>query len=198
MQYMDKAGRVVLLNIMFLFSCLPIVTFGMAVEGMYFAIFQWVIRKDDRVFHNYVEGIRRRWKVSLAGWLLCLAAAAFFLIEFQAIGEMLFPWNYVCGCVAALTAFCIAVTALYYFAVAAFTDVTIRNLVVISFAGGMKCLLYTLLLLVLWIAEIFLCSISVWLVPLWVTCGFALFAWARSFIFLRVFQKIELYRKEEE
>ena len=198
MKIMDKISRIVMLNILFLFTCIPVITVGIGLEAMYYSIMKWKAEKDDRVFHNYIEGIKHGWLKATVGWILTVICALFLVVEFQIIGKMPSPVRYVFVCVAGFTTVCVAVTVLYYFAVTAWVKASVGKLITISFAGGMRCLLHTFALVLLLLIEIFAVSFSVKLIPIWVIFGFAAFGWLQGTIYLWVFEKIGIYKPERK
>lgn len=198
MKVMDKISRIVTVNILFLFTCIPVITIGIAFEAMYYTLMKWAGEKDDRVLHNYLEGIKQGWLRATAGWVLLVGCVIFMTTEFRIIGEMPSPLNYVFWCVAGFTAVCVGVTGLYYFAVSARVKAPVGKLITISFAGGMRCLFHTLALVMLLAIETFAVTFSVKLVPIWVVFGFVGFGWIQSTIYLWVFEKIGIYKPQRK
>lgn len=198
MKIMDNIGKFVILNIVFLFSCIPVLSVGVAIEGMYYSLFKWIAEKDDRVFYNYVKGIKRKWKQSLFGEFLVLAVTFVFVLEFKGISLMPEPWRYLLSYIAGFTALCVGIIVFYYFQVLSRIDAPVWKVISVSFAGGTRCLLHTVALGMLTFLEVFALTFSVYLVPVWIVCGFAVFAWIRAHIFLWVFEKIRIYKKPKE
>lgn len=196
MKIMDKISKIIIVNILFLFTCLPVFTIGIGLEAMYGTLMKWILEKDDRVFHNYIQEIRKGWLKATAGWMLLLVIAVILFGEFQVIGKMPVPWNFVAGCIAGFTAVCAAVTGLYYFPVAARVKDSVWKLVIISFAGGMRCLLHTVLLVLIALLELFAFTFSIRLLPIWIICGFAAVGWIQAHVYLWVFEKIDICRRE--
>lgn len=195
MRIMDKISRYVLLNILLLFTCIPVITAGAGFSAVYYSFMRWIEVKDDRVLHNFFAGLRQGWRPATLGWLGLMGITVFYILDFKLLMHMPSPWKYVIGCVAGFTAVCVLITAFYYFAVAAKVQARVSKLLVISFSGGMRCLVHTLALAMLWAIEIFAFTFSPKLIPIWVICGFSLFARIRTQIILWVFQKIKVVDK---
>lgn len=62
----------------------------------------------------------------------------------------------------------------------------------------MNCLLYTLLLTLLLGIEIFAFTLTVKLLPIWITVGFAGFGYIQAQIYLWVFEKIGVVKRNRE
>ncbi len=72
MGFMNKAGNMILLNLLFLVSCLPIVTIGPAWKGLYSAV-RYSIRRESW-FEGYKAGFRHKFLRTLLGFTFGLAA----------------------------------------------------------------------------------------------------------------------------
>lgn len=75
----ELAGTTVLMNLLFLVSCIPIVTIGQAWCGLVSAI-RYNIRGDSW-FQGYKDGFKRRFLRGTAAWIVLLAVQAFFLMD---------------------------------------------------------------------------------------------------------------------
>lgn len=78
MKYVNLAGVVVMLNLLFLLACLPIVTIGPALSGLYSGV-RYMIRGDGPV-RGFWEGFKTRFvRMTIAG-LIFTAIIAYFVI----------------------------------------------------------------------------------------------------------------------
>ena len=85
---LDKIGRVisvagngVLMNLLFLVSCLPVVTIGQAFSALLTAI-RYQIR-GDRWIDGYKAGFKRRWLRGSIAWCIMLVADIYFLLDMR-------------------------------------------------------------------------------------------------------------------
>ena len=67
MGFLNKAGTAVMMNLMFLVSCLPIVTIGAAWSGLYGAV-RYSIRGDSW-FAGFKYGYKCHFFRNLIGWI---------------------------------------------------------------------------------------------------------------------------------
>ena len=73
MRLINKAGTVVLQNLVFLISCIPVVTIGAAWSGIYSCI-RFQIRKDSW-FEGFKTGFKTHFLRNTIAWLICLAVS---------------------------------------------------------------------------------------------------------------------------
>ena len=85
---LDKIGRVisvagngVLMNLLFLVSCIPVVTIGQAWSALLTAV-RYQIR-GDRWFDGFKAGFKRRWLRGSIAWCIMLAADIYFLLDMR-------------------------------------------------------------------------------------------------------------------
>jgi len=79
MGVINKIGSAIMLNLLFLVSCLGIVTIGAAAGGLYSAV-RFSIRGDNS-FQGFREGFKKHFWRTTAATAICLAAGAFALIN---------------------------------------------------------------------------------------------------------------------
>ena len=198
MKVMDKISKLIIVNILFLFTCIPIVTIGIALEAMYGSLIKWIWEKDDRVFHNYIQAIREGWWKAEIGFGILAGVLVFLLTEVKIAAAMPAAGRYISIWIACVTGICVFITGLYYFPLVSIEKRKVYELITISFAGGMKCLLYTVLLTLLLGIEVFAFTLTVKLLPIWITVGFSAFGYIQAQIYLWVFEKIGVVKRNEK
>ena len=72
MRAMSRIGDLMLLNLLFLLTCVPIVTVGAAVTAMYSVTFRFDTDSEASVIRSYFRAFRADWKQSTAIWLIIL------------------------------------------------------------------------------------------------------------------------------
>lgn len=82
--YFSKFGKLVFLNIIYVISCLPVVTFGAATAGFTYILRAFVRHQHTFVFSDYIEAIKKNWKqATIFGIIqLFISAAWFFAVVF--------------------------------------------------------------------------------------------------------------------
>lgn len=79
MQAMGRIGDLVILNLLFFISCLPLFTIGAASAALYTVCFQMGTEKESGIFHTYVRAFRENFK---QGTVVFLILALFLLAGF--------------------------------------------------------------------------------------------------------------------
>lgn len=78
----------ILLNLFFLISCLPIVTIGAAVSAMSHVTMKVVRNEEGGVWRTYWGSFRTSFKQATLVWLIFLALCAMLLVDFQVLPLM--------------------------------------------------------------------------------------------------------------
>lgn len=79
MAVLNFAGAIILMSLLFLVSCLPIVTIGQAWCALLTAV-RYMIRKDDW-FDGFKQGFKTRFWRGLLAWCIMLIPNIYFLLE---------------------------------------------------------------------------------------------------------------------
>lgn len=77
MRWMARATDLLILNLLFVLSCIPIITIGTAITSMYEVTLKMVKDEESYVFRTYLKGLKRNFKKSTIAWMIYLA---FFVI----------------------------------------------------------------------------------------------------------------------
>ena len=88
MRAMSRVGDLLLLNLIFLLTCVPIVTIGAAVAAMYTVTFRFDTEKESSLIKSYFQAFRADWKQATAMWLvllLCGGSACFNVFLFYSL-----------------------------------------------------------------------------------------------------------------
>ena len=76
MQVFSRLADLVLLNILFLITCLPVFTIGAAVTALYTMCFRLMREEYSGIIRSYFKAFRDNFKTATAAWLLVMLAAA--------------------------------------------------------------------------------------------------------------------------
>lgn len=86
MRAMSRIGDLMLLNLLFLLTCIPILTVGAAVSAMYSVTFRFDTDREASVIRIYLRAFRSDWKQATAIWLivlLCTGSSCFNMFLFS-------------------------------------------------------------------------------------------------------------------
>lgn len=88
MQAMSRIGDLLLLNVLFLFTCVPIITIGAACTAMYTVCFRFGSDRERGIIRSYFRAFRENFKQATVLWLiilLCGVTAGFNICLFNSI-----------------------------------------------------------------------------------------------------------------
>lgn len=74
----NRIADMVILNILFLISCIPIFTIGAALTALYYVAINAWSREDGYVFRMYTKSFKENFKQSTGMWFILLAAGIVF------------------------------------------------------------------------------------------------------------------------
>lgn len=193
--FMSRVGDILILNILFIITSIPVVTIGMSLSAMYRVTLRMARKECNYVVREYFRACREEWKKSTVIWLVLLVSGALLVFDVMVGKDM---WNALNAAVGALL-FLWGMVFTYVFAVQARFENTVKNIFKNALYMAVRHFPYTVLMLVLNVIPvvcIILGSVTMALaVPIYVAAGFALTARINSIFLNRIFQK---YAPEED
>lgn len=88
MQFLGRLTDLILLNIVFILTCLPIFTIGAALSAMYSLCFQMMREEGSGVWKPYFRSFRANFKQATLCWGITLFALAPALVYFDRLFQM--------------------------------------------------------------------------------------------------------------
>ena len=85
MRLLTNFFNLMFVNLLFIFTCLPIVTIGPSLCGLYKVTLSIVGGEDVEVFKTYFKEFKASFKKGLIMWLIVLSTGAFFIYELYLI-----------------------------------------------------------------------------------------------------------------
>ena len=150
-KFMLAMGRIcdlLLLNLFFLVSCVPVVTIGAAVTALYTVCFRFGTQRERGVLKSYFAAFRDNFRQSTAAWLtllLCIGTAGLNTLLFY---QMSGPLHYVFPLFALLFVLALLMAAYVFPLLSQFTNdtrATFRNALVLSVGYLPRSLLITVI-----------------------------------------------------
>lgn len=195
MQFLSKAFDLILLNLIFILSCIPVITIGCAISSLYYVNLKIYRKEDPYIIQNYAKAFRQNFKQSTLVWLICLVLIFFLGMDFYIINlqdTALFGFVQKALWIICAFLFCMFI---YIFPIISHfvcsTKQALKNSV-FMLIGHFP---YTLLLLLLHGVVIYLCVSSIQTIAFAVIvsgiCGFSIVSYLSCMIFDRIFKKYE-------
>ncbi len=195
MEFIAKIFDLVVLNLIFIFSCVPVITIGASTSALSYVTLKMVRGEDPYIWRNFWKSFRQNFKQGTLVWIfsilifICLGMD-FYIINSQntslfAVVRILL-WIV---CAVALSVFLYVFPVISHFVCT--TKQALKNALLMTFGH----LPYTLVMLAIAGLILFLCSSSTrtfaMIVALSGICGFSVISFIYSIMFDRIFQKYE-------
>ena len=122
--FMGRVGDILILNILFVITSIPIVTIGMSLSAMYRVTLRMARKESNYVAKEYFRACREEWKKSTVIWLIMLVSGGVLVFDVTVGKDM---WNALNAAVGALI-FIWGMLFTYVFAVQARFENTVKNI----------------------------------------------------------------------
>lgn len=195
MQFISKIFDLVILNLIFILSCIPIITIGASLSALNYVCLKMVRGEEPYIWQNFWKSFRQNFKQGTFIWIIFLLIAAFLGMDFYIINSsdtVLFAVIRVClwvVCGVLLSMFLYIFPVISHFVCT--TKQALKNALFMAFGF----LPYTIILLALCAFILFLCTYSVKTFAMVVIisgiCGFSVAAFTASILFDRIFKKYD-------
>lgn len=86
MRFLARIGDLIILNLIFVISCIPVITVGTALSALYSVAMRLVRGEEPSVIREYFKAYRMNFKEGTAVWLMMAAAGALLFVDFRLIG----------------------------------------------------------------------------------------------------------------
>ena len=194
-EFIAKIFDLVILNLIFIFSCVPIITIGASTSALSYVTLKMVRGEDPYIWRNFWKSFRQNFKQGTLVWIFSILIFIFLGMDFYIINSQntslfavvrILLWIV---CAVALSVFLYVFPVISHFVCT--TKQALKNALLMTFGH----LPYTLMMLALAGLLLFLCSSSSKLFAMIVVlsgiCGFSVVSFVYSIMFDRIFQKYE-------
>lgn len=195
MEFIAKIFDLVVLNLIFIFSCVPVITIGASTSALSYVTLKMVRGEDPYIWQNFWKSFRQNFKQGTLIWLLSILIFIFLGMDFYIINSQnttlfavvrILLWIV---CAVALSVFLYVFPVISHFVCT--TKQALKNALLMTFGH----LPYTLIMLAIAGLVLFLCSNSsktfALVVVLSGICGFSVLSFIYSIMFDRIFKKYE-------
>lgn len=81
MRGMSRVADLVLLNLLFLFTSIPLITIGPSVAALYSVVFSFGTEREDGVIRRYFQSFRECFRTAFLTWILIAVVAGILLLD---------------------------------------------------------------------------------------------------------------------
>ena len=188
-RFMMKLYQLIVLNLMFLISCLPVFTIGAALTAMYAVTLKMIEDKEENLLQTYLMRFKKEFRQSTFIWLTYSGIFIVFAFIYPTLRQI-FQMNIILFYLFILIAAIGILTSLYIFPLLAKFENSNLGIIKSAFFLAMKHMTLSIILFFFFI--FFIIFIPVFfpkLLFLSLALGFSLNAYVSSYIFLFIFNK---------
>ena len=195
MRFLGRIGDIIILNLIFVVTALPVVTVGMALSALYTVAMKLARGEDPSVLREYMRAFRRNMKPATICWLIMAAAGALIFLDFRLAGAFGGTLYTVVRLLLAMIFGVWMLTFLYLFPyIARFENTvfhSVKNALFLSAAHLPSTVMMLVISVGLIVVTLFTSRTFVIGTIGWFFAGFAAAAYTQSFLFSRIFSKYE-------
>ena len=194
MRFLTKLADLMILNILFLITCLPIVTIGAAWTALYYVAMKMVRDEEGGIVRSYFHAFRLNFRQATLLWLGVLGIAVILVLDLLILARIDSPIAAAMNMGIGIIAILIFLVLQYLFPLLARfeagTGQTLKNAVLLAVGQLPRTLLMgfsTAGILVITFYNGYTLSIGI---LLWMLLGFAIMAFSNSSILVKIFDTL--------
>ena len=192
--FLTRFFDLLILNWVFLFTCLPIITIGPALTALYTITLRMADKDNPYILKTYFRSFAKNFKGSLLIWLPLLFGLVFFGVDLYIVHTQLDESLLFLQFPIIIFLFCIISIIIYVFPVFAIFDnsltKTTKNALLLSLSN-LPLTIFTIMLIVILISIAQVSSEAMWgVISIFLFIGCSVFALILSVYFLQIFKKI--------
>ncbi len=195
MRFLGRIGDIIILNLIFVVTALPVVTVGMALSALYTVAMKLARGEDPSVLREYIRAFWRNRKPATICWLIMAAAGALIFLDFRLAGAFGGTLYTVVRLLLAMIFGVWMLTFLYLFPyIARFENTvfhSVKNALFLSAAHLPSTVMMLVISIGLIVVTLFTSRTFVIGTIGWFFAGFAAVAYVQSFLLSRIFAKYE-------
>lgn len=195
MRFLGRIGDIIILNLIFVVTALPVVTVGMALSALYTVAMKLARGEDPSVLREYIRAFWRNRKPATICWLIMAAAGALIFLDFRLAGAFGGTLYTVVRLLLAMIFGVWMLTFLYLFPyIARFENTvfhSVKNALFLSVAHLPSTVMMLVISIGLAVITLFTSRTFVIGTIWWFFAGFAAAAYTQSFLLSRIFAKYE-------
>lgn len=197
MVFLGKVADLIILNIVALICCIPIVTAGASLTGMYYVTLKMVKKEEGYIIKGFFKSFKENFKQATIIWLIALVLGIVFSADIYILNNTQASFTkYLYIAVCAVGIFYLF-TVLYVFPVLSRFDNTIKNTIKNSFLMSVLSAPKTILMVLIQLIPL----AAVWFIPaatpIVFMLGMSLPAYLCSMLFVGIFKKFEPSEEED-
>ena len=198
--FFDRLGNIIILNLLFLLTCLPIITIGAATVALYSNLLKMVRNEEGYLLPEYFRSFKNNFRQSTIVWSVILAIGVAMGLNIMIVRQKTDTFSSFIFVVAMVILIFLYILSLYLFPNLAYFENSLKQTIKNAFLMSVLHFPYTLgMLVMVALAVVLSLYLNIFLVILyWLVVGFAALAYGNSFFFRLIFDKYDPNKTGEE
>lgn len=195
MQFLFRVSDLIILNLIFMLSCIPIVTIGASISALHSVCLKIVRGQESYMWQGFWKAFRQNFKQGTVLWIISIVIFFVIHMDFTILNAGDHPlFGYVKVALGSVTAVLLSMF-IYVFPIISHFKCTIRQAIKNSLFMTIGHLPFSILLVVMYGLIFFLATLNVKMLALVIAvatiCGFSVVTLTACIIFDRIFKKYE-------
>lgn len=183
----------VLLNVVFLITCIPIITIGTAITALYTVTMKMCKKEESYIIRSYFRYFRENFKKATIVWGILFVILGIILGDFWALGILQIQISDMLRIVIMAMFLLWMILASYVFPLMGKFENSVKNTMKNAWIIAMTRAPYTVLVVCVNLIPIVLAfyggSLFLWGIRIYLFIGFSFAAFLNSFLFVKVFER---------
>ncbi|MGL5316255.1 MAG: YesL family protein [Peptostreptococcaceae bacterium] len=191
---LGKITDLVILNLLFIFSCIPIVTIGASITAMYSVSMKMAKDEDDYIAKEFIKRFKENFKVSTIVWVLMLVVGGVLVLDYQ-IADLISSeaLSMMLRVIFTMVSIIILFIFTYIFPIISKFENTIKNTIINSILISVQNLPYTIIMVALNLLPLILLNLvtSFWgyILFFYIILGFGITSYLNSIFMNKILDK---------
>lgn len=195
MQFLFRVSDLIILNLIFMLSCIPIVTIGASISALHAVCLKIVRGQESYMWQGFWKAFRQNFKQGTVLWIISVILFIFINVDYTILNSVDSPL-FTCVKIALGSVSVVLFSMfIYIFPIIAHFKCTIRQAIKNSLFMTIGHLPFSILLVAMYSLIFFLTTLNVQMLTLVIAvatiCGFSVVALTACIIFDRIFKKYE-------
>jgi len=193
MRFMTKVADLILVNLLFILTSLPVFTLGASLTAMYYVTLKMVRDEESGIVRSFLHSFRQNFRQATLLWLVQLVLMAILVLDMWILARINSPVGAAMNTVILILLVIVLLISLYVYSSLARFENTIMNTLKNACLMAAANLPRTVLMGVFCAGSVFITLYNeytlVYGAAVWLFLGFALIAFGNSGILAKIFEK---------
>lgn len=194
-EILGKITNIVILNLLFIISCLPVITIGASTTALYYVAMQMVKEEETYIVKEFIKRFKENFKISTLVWCIMLIIGSVLAVDLYAstlISNKLI--SNILKLVFTMISIIYIFALTYVFPIISKFENTIKNTIINSILISIQNLPYTVIMVILNLSPLLLINLfsSYWgqIIFFYTVIGFGIIIYMNSIFFEKIFNKL--------